>query len=637
MNMFIFRILRSLVIAGLFAALAVVLPSCSGDSAPEEAKPREAAVEAASGSHAIKALIEVGGKVQELTFTQGGGEAATESVKGLSANPSLGLNDVSITVPQGTVAAATGASAVSNVLRMAFSECQSQQLKACVSDSISATPFARTTAVPNLALLTNNTAFSGAPSCKADQPTADRIPWFYFSDEPRSAAQVVQFEETLVCVGSKLAELAESEKPITWANGLTKLKAEVTAPFTSGGVSYATGNPVIDLPLVPVLKTPAGGTELRSITFQVVQGRDRFLLRDMAMEVLAMVPLVDQFPLRVATTPTSSYMTAGELFRAISSSTNAGTAEQRTAAYNPAGTVINAANALDYYPPLTWVGSSVDTHATARTHFEMESTTLRLAAQLMESLIRSSVQDAYAGALSNLSKMPPAEQGRAFWAESSDGNSIGQIAKVLFGRLGMMTNVSTDRCASSNARDLQFVWRNGIAPKGLVLRGTDVEVFTKKEREIDALLLQSRFVPSATATLQQVREGIRLSTSENISGSLGLTPASFPTSSVGLTLAAKLASFSDDDVRKARDRQASYFQLLSNLPASDPNQWASLSIGGSSTAGGAPLAGRRIAAAFERGAADGDLVVPVQPSFGVKQLAVTRVERSVAARGQRQD
>ncbi|NOU33436.1 MAG: hypothetical protein HOO96_36535, partial [Polyangiaceae bacterium] len=403
-------------------------------------------------------------------------------------------------------------------------------------------------------------------------------PFFLFQYEPKTAAQVLQYEETLICAASKLTELAEAEKPLTWSNGLVGLTA------TGGG---ATGYPnnAIDLPTSPPIARGPNG-EVPAVTFRVVLPKDKFLLRDLAMELLSYVPLIDQLPLKISSGAT--WYQPSQLLAAPSPSS-----DMVALAYNAPSLTPATTDAQKYYPPLELnaAGSAVDWAETGRRHLEMESANLRAAAQLMQDLIQKNVYAALAGAAQKAATLPPSERGKALWADGSDGNSAAEISRTLFGRMGTLGMqaglVSQKNCATvAPAQEITIggtwirpedAWKT-FAPPGLLQRGDDVPKQKFYGASADKLLAGSSFVPNSTLTPANVRTEVYTQLNTSMAANAGLTPTAFAVTPTGQILKSQVDAISDSTMRGAVTRQTATLRSLTNAanPAANINALTSL-------------------------------------------------------------
>lgn len=468
----------------LVLALLVLALTCLGGCTEEtDGEHKDVPTQAFDANYAVTAYVTVDNEARLVSFRPAASE--TESV----SSP-LRIKDISLEQAD----AGTVTSSIKDLARVALSECGLRAMGARPAAPTAADP-ARSCLAAQFAtgrayerkVATNNgdvaavTYTSTEPSCAS---TAN--PFLFFVHEPRTAGQVLQQEEALVCAAAKLSELADAEKPLTWPYGLY-------------GLRYGSGPYSIDLP-GSGLSLPAGAQSVPPpITFRIVQPKDKFLVRDLAMELLAYVPLLDQLPLPVTDAGVTKYYTTAELL-SLPKTTSSPTTEYIAAAYNQPLASISTANADYFYPPIEVVSNAVSFPRTAQRHLEMEVANLRAAGQLMQDLITKNVYGAMAGSAQKAASLPPAERGKAFWADGADGNSAAEITRVLFGRLGTLgmepgvvlsTNCQRDPSSVSNWLLPQNMWPR-LAPASLSARGDDRPLQKGIVRRAEYMLTASR-------------------------------------------------------------------------------------------------------------------------------------------------
>jgi hypothetical protein len=613
-----------------YLVLGPAVPGCSSD--PEIRPPvaiEEAKANAFDGTYSIRAYVMNEGKVQDLAFVAAAPSSDQPlSTVGASSLKVLDTPYQSPIPPSATGSVANGNAPVGDLARMAIADCGSHAGSFVAASTtgtscqhlqfVNGRPYEQVSTLnsfttPANSLIPQNLAPTAtSPSCPVQ---ASPRAFIYFWDEPRTAQQVLQFQETLVCAASRLAQLADSEKPVTWQYALNGL--HVRTPVTSVSIGGRLQNPetsIVDLPTYPLIKPEVlndanplyaffgAQPYFPPVTFRVVQPNDRFLVRDMAIELLSYVPLLDQFPIVVPTPGVGNPVarSAADLF--VQSAAGTPGPGVLAATYNVTATnTVTPSNAGLFYPPISGtVAGSVftpDYPKTARKHLEMESANLRAASTLMQDLIEKNVNGAYSGALQKAAKLPASEKGKAFWADGTDGNSVNQIAKTLFGRQGTLgmapagTPVSSTNCAGTGRDALQNVWTSSTAPIGLSYRGTDIAVTTRQAELADALLARSQFLPLATATAAQTRTGMFTALRDTMATAAGLTPTTYDGSIAGLRLKSSFAGLTDEDVLIAKQRQATYLQLLSNQGASSATQLSALGLTSTTATASGTLAG----------------------------------------------
>jgi hypothetical protein len=592
--------IRLLALAAMLSA-TVFGGACSGDDAPPSASAPAAAT--FDGSYGITAYVPEGESVRTLMFRQDidvGAETGTSS--GPLKTLDIGFDpDSGGALPQ--TIPTTSTSAMKDLARMALSECglrgtgtmgttafaTAQRTGSCVVKQLSTgQAYNRVAATAPTNVLPTQSAWVGTeePSCLGLDTSSQ--PFLFFSFEPKTAAQILQYEETLVCAASKLAELAESDKPVRWVYGLYGLGATAVATNTSTSV--------VDLPgyngdrSTDIIPQP--------VTFKVTQPKDRFLVRDLAMELLSYVPLLDQLPLQAG----PQWRSASDIFsKAATSSLSFGsfaTGSDAALAYNittgTSTTAVTSKAAADlYYPPLVWNGTAVDWPKTARQHLEMETANLRAAEQLLKDLVEKNVYGALGGTMQKASQLSAAERANLMWQNANaDGNSMSQVARDLFGRFGTLGmaasggTVLNTNCAKDTRAGLTANWITppdlwpAYAPYAFVSRGFD----RRYRRRIggaraDGILAASKFaylVPDGVP-LADMRNDLFLAGRDVLAEQAGQSPTVYASSLPGLAFKAQVDGLTDQTMTTAFKRQTATFGALANTGVS-PAAFSSLGI-----------------------------------------------------------
>jgi hypothetical protein len=188
--------------------------------------------------------------------------------------------------------------------------------------------------------------------------------------------------------------------------------------------------------------------------------------------------------------------------------------------------------------------------------------------------------------------LPEAEKGKAFWADGKDGNSVNEIARTLFGRVGTlgMTGqtvppVATPGCDQTNTNFngevLKNVWNANTAPAGLSLRGTDISIRTAKQSLAEALLGRAGFFPNMASGAAVNRTTMQQRLLDKGAAAAGQTSTAFQATPEGQAVIDQLATLSDDDLRVAGTRQAVYLGMLSNNSLATSGTTTQLSLLGS--------------------------------------------------------
>jgi hypothetical protein len=596
---------------------------CSSDDEPKPNIPNDTIF--ANNDYGIQAYVAKGDKVEALIFKA---EAHASSDVDVVRAP-LSPKDVTFGTDAGaTISIGTSStSTMSDLARMALSECglrgghglnNNPASGSCVyKQPASAKPYVRGSAYIGTASGSPVQSVQAGPAYLAgidvSCPTAATLqPFLFFYNEPTTAAHVLQYEETLVCAASKLAELAENDKPTVW-------------PFALDGLRTTFGSTtVVDLPDAPFDDVLSKGV-FPPVTFRVVQPKDRFLVRDLAIELLSYVPLVDQFPLQVGAAATAR-QTASQIFSSVAVAVPPG--DLAMAAYNagaagstPAATTVAAVGSAGlYYPPISLTAGAFDWPLTARKHLEMETANLRVAGQLMQDLINKNVYGALGGAMQKAASLPPAERVKALWSDGADGNSITQISRVLFGRqgtLGMLTTASGVQVSPTNCN----LAGTGLLPPGDVwkLRGstvfaarpTDVPLKSSYGLRAEKLLSLSRLVLGSTAVpVAAVRTEVYNQLRNQMMATAGQNQTVFESTLVGQQLQQRVASVSDENMRIAMTRQNALVSSNLNEVLNGTTTFGRLA-GANFAPAAVPGIGYLINAPMQRDPYDGDVMAPL--------------------------
>lgn len=589
--------LSRLLLAILVVAVSI-LGGCSGESGDEPKAPSK--TDTFDANYSIIAYVSTpSGEVSTLSFRAA--EGPTETIK----SP-LRIKDVTLE-PEGGAAVS---SSMKDLARIALSECGVRRMavlsgasitgRTCVASQFaSGVVYDRKVAADNTPAPTT-TYSADEPSCNGLNTSSNAF--LFFPYEPKTAAQVLQYEDSLVCAASKLVELADAEKPLTWTYGLW-------------GLRYNAGATQVDL-----LGAPASTLESAPpVTFRVVQPKDKFLVRDLAMELLSYVPLLDQLPIKYSSTAT--WKTASQ--HLADSAVASPSADIMTAAYNT-GTTPLAADAQKFYPPLEVTAGNIDFPLTARRHLELQAANLRAAGQLMQDLIQKNVYAALAGAAQKAATLPPSERGKALWADGSDGNSAAEIARTLFGRLGtlgMTTGaVSQNNCATTTPTALmptpggtwlrpEDAWKT-YAPPGMQQRGNDVPRERYLGMSADRLLSGSLFVPTAGLAPATVRNEVYASLNTSMAASVGLSPTLFAATPTGQILKSQVDAVSDSTMNAAVVRQGATLRSMSNASTVTSTTLSSLAYA-PIPAGTPSTNGSKVNAPIVRQSYEGDIFGPL--------------------------
>jgi hypothetical protein len=230
--------------------------------------------------------------------------------------------------------------------------------------------------------------------------TMGTVSFGIFSGEAKTCDQQIDQEEILLCAAERLASLADSEVPVTWVGalrGITGMRDDVTTA---------------DIPGIFI------DEEYPPIVFPVLDPKTKFIVRDLALQALSYIPLLDSRPHDINGTNYS----CSELY-AAAPGLAAGT--PRDSAYDKLyNTHANpGAAGTAFYPPIeTWP-------PTAK-RLDHVTQVLRAAGQLTKDLIEKSVDSDLAAAADKVAGLTPEERIQALWVAPNDPfNSMAHAAR----------------------------------------------------------------------------------------------------------------------------------------------------------------------------------------------------------------
>jgi hypothetical protein len=281
---------------------------------------------------------------------------------------------------------------------------------------------------------------------------------------PLTCDQVLQEEETLVCIADKLAQVADTVGPITYETAAFKLTASgpilVTQPWVIPPQSEA----------------------------------NKFIVRDLAINVLAHVPMIDAFR---GSNFNGLFQTCAEGYADYATTPDPGLATILFGASNP-----GPDRTPPLYPPFPTNGRSLVQERQA-----FEAGLLRAAGQLLHDLVRESVYADLAGAAARAAGTADPLSGQVL-ASDIDGkaryDSLGDIARVLLGRWEMDRFEPDPKCAFDSVTQTS-VGEFDLLPKradpGMIARTRDLGALTSNQAAAEALFEQSGIVlPDGSTT-----------------------------------------------------------------------------------------------------------------------------------------
>jgi len=363
--------------------------------------------------------------------------------------------------------------------------------------------------------------------------------WFIFPEAPQSCDQALNYEETMLCVSDKLAEVADAVGNTHWDK-------------------------------VASVTTPPSGIPAGAWLIPPQAAKDKFIVRDLAIHTLAHIARLD-----------ARIMTNGSV---------GGVCSQLYAEARDPGVVLtrhtllfnSALGSTPLYPPSQiTIAADATVIPLIDDRLAFEAHVLRGAARLLRELIHDSVYADLAGAEQRSARSLDARRGnRIAWAQSDAQNgpfnSIAHALRVLTGRWEMGPHSLDPRCAGVPAlslleEDLQNPW-GPHSPYGpdASARFNDRTVDTPG-RVAAVRLFETTGVVIPTATLDAMSSSTLVDGMGDVVVGLraradGVSEADLAESATALRNAVK--SIAEADLRFAAERVFNTWRLLTNQ--SDP-------------------------------------------------------------------
>ncbi len=363
------------------------------------------------------------------------------------------------------------------------------------------------------------------------QAVTDGEPPFYiFEVGPQTCDDVLEYEEELVCVADKLAQLADTTGPLEW--------------HAASGWTFANGTSVSGPTWV--MPPPAEA--------------EKFIVRDLAFSVLAQIPLLDsQGP---ASSPSTNCPVLYESWDAAL--TKDQNVTQLLFGYP---TVPPAAPAI-VHPPLPAVGSGMSISQERAT---FRGSLLRASGQLLHDIVRESVYSDLAGAAANAASASDPRAGQAL-GFGVNGNapydSLAHVAKTLMGRLETSADQPDPACWKVAAGDLFAT----LADPGTRARANDLGATTSNAAVAETLLEETGIVAVDGATIDAATVTNQLLAIK--ASVVAQSTTAFASTPSGQAIASLVASVSASDLARAVVHNQTTFSLLTNSATSDATQMA---------------------------------------------------------------
>jgi hypothetical protein len=284
--------------------------------------------------------------------------------------------------------------------------------------------------------------------------------WFLFDPSaPDSAAALLKREDHLLCIADKLAEVSDAAGTIVWRHE--------NVPGHSGeGARVAYGTTSL---------SAAGAPLAAAWTIPPQADQDRFIVRDLAIHVLAQIPFLDATRVQRGG---PFGLTAAEALASVAQNGVSGDENDESLLLafgvrrKDKGSDGHWQPTFPLYPPsqIPLVSQTYDatgaplgpmrpeddhSMAIARNALTVEAQILRSAGRLLRDLIRRSVYADLAGAEQRGARvMDPARANRIAWGAEGPYNSLAHAARVLGGRWEIGPNQPDPQCGGVRALDL---------------------------------------------------------------------------------------------------------------------------------------------------------------------------------------
>jgi hypothetical protein len=404
---------------------------------------------------------------------------------------------------------------------------------------------------------------------------------------PLSCDELLAQEELLVCTADHLAQLADTIAPVTWN----------AVRFNTANVPSTNGVPAPDQapPLSWVIPPPADN--------------EKFIVRDLALGVLAHVPMLDAYYMPGGVLPAPGTVVGNQLAGTCSylygqlatmpatilSARSAFTDEMFGSGQLPGSTAV--------YPPPP---ATLTPATLAQERFTFEAQVLRNAGQLLHDLVRESVYSDLAGSAANAAGTADQIQGQVVgWGLNGNApyNSLAHVARTLLGRLEMDPPNEVDpQCLGVPELNLL----PSLADVGTQARVHDLGPLNGNQAVAATLFEHAGLVVADGATidlgaaLQAQLIGMR-------AASVGTDSFTYAGEPGGKAIAQLVAGLGAADLARAASHNRTTFSLLTESLTSDASALASAATGAGltpSTVANTALpssAGLAIAGGLDRG------------------------------------
>jgi hypothetical protein len=347
--------------------------------------------------------------------------------------------------------------------------------------------------------------------------------YYIFPSAPDTCEKTLAYEEVLVCVADKLSEISDALVPIRWD---------------------MTGAPALD-------DFPDG-----TWTIPPQAEKDRFIVRDLALNVLAQIPRLDALTFG---TDLFTGSCARQFSRAAISDSYATTNKN---------TIFGSGS---YPPPSVLTGGTTDVviREGAKARLAFEAHLLRSASRLTQELVRRSVYADLAGAEQRSARSLDPKQGNQIaWglADARNGayNSYAHAIRVINGRWELGPNSPDPACGGVQALKLL----ESAYGDDRDARDKDLPLMTAGQAYAAQLVERSRIVfPAATLASSGAFATIRSAVKAQLLGDVAISRGLSSVADLGTQKAAiekMVADAKDSDLHFAMQRALRSYRLITN-------------------------------------------------------------------------
>ena len=377
--------------------------------------------------------------------------------------------------------------------------------------------------------------------------------------------EVLEQEQGLVCIADKLAQLADTVGPITYHT--VPFMPELRPPFSNSTVNPFDPNNSFSWEIPPPAEV------------------DKFIVRDLAINILAHVALIDSQSVgngNIAAPCSEGYQ--DYLNRANASGgapVSSGNLFTVGLSWPDCQFNGNCTPSPPDYPPAPNGDPTSDVQTTVQERQKFEAGVLRAAGQLLHDLVRESVYSDLAGAAANAAATADQVAGQTL-AANIDGNapydSLGHVARVLLGR---WEGDPVQNGGGEPDPMCQKVAEIDLLPKladvGTRARAADLGALTKTQALAESLFETSGIV-LPNGSLSSGLAGLLTAQLQDIEAVNAPDPTTFASSPQGQAIADLVASLSPSDLARGAQHNRTTFSLLTESTTGPTDNLAAVAM-----------------------------------------------------------